>query len=150
MDVLHGRICAWPETEAQSDSIVSFADVTFDSGVRFRHEAGFSGHKLLPETMGGGVAVFDYDGDGKPDILLVNGRAWPGNEDPAVKAAPTTPKLYRNLGGMKFEDVTQQAGLDVTLYGMGVAVRALCRLLDYVGINYHIRDFNDIRAARGF
>jgi hypothetical protein len=96
---------------------VTFADVTAASGVAFRHENGYSGHKLLPETMGGGVAVIDYDGDGRPDLLFVGGRAWPGHGRPKPSL-----KLYHNLGGMKFEDVTEQAGLAVAIYGMGVAV----------------------------
>ena len=113
---------AGPAHERKSRDVpaVTFTDVTAASGVTFRHTNGYSGHKLLPETMGGGVAILDYDGDGKPDILFVNGRAWPGHADPAP--APATLTLYRNLGGMKFEDVTAQVGLNVPLYGMGVAV----------------------------
>ncbi|MDY3556665.1 CRTAC1 family protein [Gemmata sp. JC717] len=98
---------------------ITFTDVTDASGVRFRHHAGYSGHKLLPETMGGGVACFDYDNDGKPDILFVNGRTWPGFDAPA--AAPTL-RLFRNTGGFAFEDVTARVGLDKVMYGMGVAV----------------------------
>jgi hypothetical protein len=101
---------------------IAFTDVTAASGVRFKHEAGYSGHKLLPETMGGGVACFDYDGDGKPDILFVNGTLWPGHGTPAADTPPSTLKLYRNLGDMKFEDVTRAVGLDVAMYGMGVAI----------------------------
>ena len=95
-----------------------FTDVTAAAGISFKHEAGFSGQKLLPETMGGGVAILDYDGDGKPDILFVNSCPWPG----AANAPKATMKLYRNLGNWKFEDVTHAAGLDVAIYGMGVAV----------------------------
>ena len=95
-----------------------FTDVTAAAGISFKHEAGFSGQKLLPETMGGGVAILDYDGDGKPDILFVNSCPWPG----AANAPKATMKLYRNLGNWKFEDVTVAAGLDVAIYGMGVAV----------------------------
>ena len=110
------------ERQAREVPAITFTDVTAASGVRFRHENGYSGYKLLPETMGGGVAIIDYDGDGKPDILFVNGCAWPGHSDPAATTAPPTLKLYRNLGDMKFEDVTAKVGLDVTMYGMGVAV----------------------------
>ncbi len=98
---------------------IRFADVTDSSGVRFRHNAGLSGAKLLPETMGGGVAVLDYDGDGKPDLLFVNSCPWPGH--PVDGPAPTL-ALYRNKGNFEFEDVTVAAGLNVSLYGMGVAV----------------------------
>jgi hypothetical protein len=111
------------ERQAREVPAITFTDVTATSGVRFRHTNGLSGHKLLPETMGGGVAIIDYDGDGKPDILFVNGCSWPGHGNPAIDAGPPpTLKLYRNLGGMKFEDVTEQVGLNVTLYGMGVAI----------------------------
>jgi hypothetical protein len=111
------------ERHARDVPAVGFTDVTADSGVKFHHENGYSGSKLLPETMSGGVAIIDYDGDGRPDILFVNGTLWPGfRENPEAKAALPTLKLYRNLGGMKFEDVTEKVGLNVPVYGMGVAV----------------------------
>ena len=106
--------------EAREVPTNRFVDVTAASGAKFEHENGFTPYKLLPETMGGGVACFDYDGDGKCDILFVNGCPWPGRE--AANAPKPTLKLYRNLGGFKFEDATAAAGLNVTLYGMGVAV----------------------------
>ncbi|HXH08416.1 MAG TPA: hypothetical protein VNP04_01375, partial [Alphaproteobacteria bacterium] len=55
-----------------------FTDVTHQAGIEFIHEAGASGQKWYPETMGAGGGFFDYDGDGWPDILLINGRRWPG------------------------------------------------------------------------
>jgi hypothetical protein len=97
---------------------VRFLDVTEESGVRFIHFNGASGRKLLPETMGSGVAVLDFDNDGRPDLLFVNSCPWPGEE----KGAGPTLALYRNLGGGKFEDMTAAAGLDVRLFGMGVTV----------------------------
>ena len=48
-------------------------------GIRFTHVNGTRGEKRMPETMGGGVAVLDYDGDGKPDLLFVSGCYWPGD-----------------------------------------------------------------------
>jgi hypothetical protein len=96
---------------------IGFTDVTSASGVAFKHENGFTAYKLLPETMGGGVACFDYDGDGRPDILFTSGCPWPGHGD----AKPTL-RLFRNRGDWKFEDVTVAAGLDTTAYSMGVAV----------------------------
>lgn len=70
----------------------------------------------MPETVGGGGGFLDYDGDGWPDILLINGREWPGHETLPVQ--PTL-ALYRNIGDGHFKDVTAAAGLDFPLYGMG-------------------------------
>jgi len=96
---------------------VEFVDATAGSGVDFTHVNGAFGRKYLPETMGAGVAILDYDGDGLLDLFLVQGREWPGHE--TLAPAPTC-RLYRNAGGgLRFEDVTAQVGLDVTLLGMG-------------------------------
>lgn len=97
---------------------VTFTDVAKSSGVDFVHVNGGRGRKLMPETVGSGLAFFDYDNDGNLDLLIINGSSWPG--DPSPKK--TSPKLYHGLGGGKFEDVTKKAGLDFTTYGMGVAV----------------------------
>jgi hypothetical protein len=93
-------------------------DVTKQSGVDFSHNAGKRGEKLLPETMGSGVAVLDYDQDGNQDLLLVNSSDWPWSDDPS----PSTCRLYRGDGKFHFVDVSAETGLVVTLYGMGVAV----------------------------
>ncbi|HKF69490.1 MAG TPA: CRTAC1 family protein [Vicinamibacterales bacterium] len=95
----------------------TLTDVTTASGVQVRHNSGTFGGKLLPETMGSGCAFIDYDADGWPDILLVNGMDWPGH-----KRQRSTLRLYRNNRNGTFTDVTRAAGLDVELYGMGVAV----------------------------
>jgi len=92
-------------------------DVTRAAGLAFQHNTGGFGAKYLPETMGPGCAFLDYDGDGWLDILLVNGQDWPGN-----RKRRTTPKLYRNNRNGTFTDVTKSAGLDVEMYGLGVAV----------------------------
>jgi enediyne biosynthesis protein E4 len=97
---------------------VKFVDVTKESGIQFRHYNGALGDKLLPETMGAGVAFLDYDGDGDQDLFFVNSSPWPGHE---VTPAPTQ-ALYRNDGKGHFEDVTRAAGLNKTFYGQGVAV----------------------------
>ena len=97
---------------------VRFVDVTDEAGIRFRHFNGAAGKKLLPETMGSGVAVIDYDRDGRPDLFFVNSRPWPGQ--PAPPTGRPTAALYRNRGDGKFEDVTAALGLDVELFGMGV------------------------------
>src|SRR5262245_698724 len=95
-------------------------DVTAAAGIQFRHNNGGYGGKLLPETLGSGCAFIDYDADGWPDILLVNGMDWPGHRrDDRPRA---TLKLYRNNRNGTFTDVTRAAGLDVEMYGMGVAV----------------------------
>ena len=98
-----------------------FVDVTAHAGIRFRHNNGAYGGKLLPETLGPGCAFLDYDGDGWQDILLVNGSDWPGYPH-EHKFEPSTLKLYRNNRNGTFSDVTHSAGLDIEMYGMGVAV----------------------------
>lgn len=98
---------------------IPFTDITNASGIGFHHENGAEGDRLLPETMGGGVAIFDMDADGHLDLLFVNSMPWPWSEQ---QAAAETPALYRNLGDGTFEDVTAGSGLDVSMYGMGVAV----------------------------
>jgi hypothetical protein len=98
-------------------SAVTFRDVTQQSGIHFVHNNGAFGKKFLPETLGPGVAFIDYDNDGWPDIFLVNGMDWPGHTQ-----KHTTPKLYHNNRDGTFTDVTHKAGLDVEMYGMGVAV----------------------------
>ncbi len=92
-------------------------NVTSQAGINFRHNSGAFGGKLLPETLGSGCAFLDYDGDGWLDVLLINGMDWPGH-----KRQRTTLRLYRNNRNGTFTDVTRRAGLDVELYGMGVAV----------------------------
>jgi len=94
-----------------------FADVTAPSGIQFQHNSGAYGGKLLPETLGSGCAFLDYDADGWQDILLINGMDWPGH-----KRQRSTLRLYKNNRNGTFTDVTKSAGLDVELYGMGVAV----------------------------
>jgi hypothetical protein len=93
-----------------------FVDVTAPAGISFRHNTGAYGGKLLPETLGSGCAFLDYDGDGWQDILLVNGADWPNHH-----RQRTTLRLYRNNRNGTFTDVTKAAGLDVEMYGMGVA-----------------------------
>jgi enediyne biosynthesis protein E4 len=96
-----------------------FTDITQAAGIDFVHESGAYGDKLLPETMGGGCAFLDYDNDGDQDCLLVNSQRWPWDSRPG--APPATLALYRNDGTGRFENVTAALGLDVSVYGMGVA-----------------------------
>jgi hypothetical protein len=94
-----------------------FVDVTRSAGIDFYHNSGAYGGKLLPETLGSGCAFFDFDADGWQDILLINGMDWPTH-----KRARSTLRLYRNNRNGTFTDITKNAGLDVEMYGMGVAV----------------------------
>ena len=96
---------------------ITFRDITQRAGIHFLHNNGAFGKKYLPETMGPGVAFIDYDNDGWPDIFLVNGTDWPGQP-----AKHSTPKLYHNNHDGTFTEVTHKAGLDIEIFGMGVAV----------------------------
>jgi enediyne biosynthesis protein E4 len=100
-------------------SVPSFrlVDVTSQAGIHFQHNSGAYGGKLLPETLGSGCAFLDYDADGWQDILFVNAMDWPGH-----KRQRSTLHLYRNNRNGTFADVTKSAGLDIEMYGMGVAV----------------------------
>jgi len=106
-----GRLKPAPTTDLQ------LTDVTAAAGLTFRHNSGAYGGKLLPETLGSGCAFLDYDADGWQDILFVNGMDWPGH-----KTQRSTLRLYRNNRNGTFTDVTRAAGLDVEVYGVGVAV----------------------------
>jgi hypothetical protein len=116
---------AAPEAPS-SPSAGSFVDVTSRLGINFQYLASHTSRKYLPETMGAGVALFDYDNDGRLDIFLVNGAPL---NDPTPKA--TVPqktdsqywnRLYHQKPDGTFEDVTEKAGLQGVGYGMGVAV----------------------------
>ncbi|MBI1176930.1 CRTAC1 family protein [bacterium] len=115
-----------PEKPKAEIPHVKFTDITKAAGITFSHNNGATGDKLLPESLGGGVAFFDFNNDGKPDLLFVNSTWWPWDraKDPSLK--PTIGALYRNDtepgGPVKFTDVTAGSGLDVPVYGMGVAV----------------------------
>ena len=111
-----------PEPRPVATAGVTFTDVTEQTGIKFKHYTGAfqdqqqHDSRYMPETMGGGVVIFDYDGDGKPDIYVVNSADFPGR--PSVRPEPTG-RLYRNLGNLRFEDVTEKAGLAQSCYGMG-------------------------------
>ena len=102
---------------AESGLGLALADITSAAGIHFRHYTGAFGAKYLPETLGSGCAFIDYDSDGWPDILLVNGMDWPGH-----RRERSTMRLFRNNRNGTFTDVTKAAGLDLELYGIGVAV----------------------------
>ena len=106
--ILIGRAIAQP---------VKFVDVTSESGIEFRYVDGASGGKYMPEPMGSGAAFFDYDNDGFLDLYIVNGAPMPGfRGDPEPRNS-----LYRNEGDRTFAEVTGEAGVGDTGYGMGAA-----------------------------
>jgi len=95
---------------------VKFTDITAASGVKFTQNSGRAGKKYLPETLGSGGAFFDADGDGWPDILLINSKDWTPRGRKSLSA------LYRNNKNGTFTNITAGSGLDVEMYGMGVAI----------------------------
>ena len=134
----------------------SFTDVTTAVGIQFQHNSGAFGGKFLPETLGSGCAFLDYDNDGWQDVLLVNGMDWPGH-----KRQKSTLRLYRNNGNGTFTDVTRAAGLDIEMYGMGVAIGDYNNdgfpdiFISCVGQSHLFRNngdgkFTDVTRAAGF
>ncbi|MBL9118629.1 MAG: CRTAC1 family protein [Phycisphaerae bacterium] len=99
---------------------VMYAETGPSMGINFERTNGATGEKLLPETMGGGVALADFDGDDTPDVLFINGDHWPWNRTEA--AIQPSPHLYVNLNKGQFAEATNRSGIDVPMQGMGVAV----------------------------
>ena len=139
---------------------VIFRDATAEVGLHFTHNSGRAGKKWLPETMGSGVVFFDADGDGWPDLLLLNSKDWTPRGRKSLSA------LYKNNRNGTFTDVTAGSGLDVESYALGGAaadydndgredlyITALegDRLLRNEG-NFHFRDVTASAgiANRGF
>ncbi len=102
----------------QADADIKFTDVTQESGIYFQHVNGATGKKFLVETMCGGAAFLDYDGDFDLDIYLINGADLPGYTSPK----PPMNCLYRNNSDGTFTDVTEETGVGDTGYGMGCCV----------------------------
>ena len=101
---------------AEADACpIRFGDMTEASGIAFVHTDGSSGRRYIAETITSGLATFDYDGDGLIDIYFPNGAPLPG----ATASTPPRHSLYKNLGGWRFRDVTEAAGLVLTSYGLG-------------------------------
>jgi hypothetical protein len=94
-------------------------DITDQAGIRWTHFSGARGKKYMPEAETPACAFLDYDGDGKPDILLLNGADWPEVQNNRKR---TRCALYHNDGNGHFTDVTQGSGLDIEMHAMGVAV----------------------------
>ncbi|MBM4088949.1 MAG: CRTAC1 family protein [Planctomycetes bacterium] len=113
-----GRSAAPVPVPAHPGRPIVLADVTGESGIRFVHTDGSSGRRYILESMTAGVATFDFDGDGLIDIYFPNGAPLPG----ARVQTPPHHALYRNLGNWKFQDVTREAGVAITAFGLGIAV----------------------------
>jgi hypothetical protein len=114
---------------ATSAPDVQFADITQSSGIDFMHQNSATSNKYLVETMGGGVALLDYDNDGRLDVFFTNGAKiedpMPQGRVPDKSARPFWNRLYRQNADGTFTDVTEKAGLTgmpQNQYGMGVAV----------------------------
>ncbi|MCZ6727297.1 MAG: CRTAC1 family protein [Acidobacteria bacterium] len=139
---------------SQESGAIRFVDVTASSGIDFVHNTGAFGQKWLPETMGSGVVLFDYNGDGKLDVLFLNGTKFPGKP-----GRSSTQQLYENLGGMKFRNVTKAAGLAIEAYCMGGAAGDLDNdgdqdlYISCVGNDILLQneggEFTDVSAAAG-
>ena len=115
-----GSVLAAPSEEgARPAAGVLFEDATREAGISFTHENAATPEKYLIETMGGGAAWIDHDGDGLLDLYLTNSAAT----DAFKPSSPLHGALYRNLGGGRFEDITAKAGAGAEgLFAMGVAV----------------------------
>ena len=130
-------------------------DITAEAGIDFRHATGAFGDKWMPETMGSGVTVLDYDGDGWPDLFFVSSTGWAGH----AEDRGATSRLYRNQGDGTFRDVTDAAGLAQPIYGMAAAAADydadgdVDLYLTAVGDNRLYRNdggrFTDVTAATG-
>ena len=95
---------------------ICFQDVASGAGLNFVLDNNPTPEKHMIETMAGGLAIFDYDGDGRPDIYFTNGSAIPSMKKDNPKYFN---RLYHNEGGMKFRDVTKAAGVAADGYSMG-------------------------------
>jgi hypothetical protein len=124
--VVFASLCSIEVARLASNEEVFFRDRRAESGIDFRLEHSPTDQKFLIETMTGGCAFLDYDGDGLLDVFLVNGAAIglePGKPPRIDKSEPRYwNRLYRNLGGGRFEDVTERAGVRGKGFGLGVAV----------------------------
>ena len=122
--------CCWAGAEGK----ISFIEATEAAGIRFQHVDGRSGQRYFLETVGSGVAFFDYDDNGLLDIYFVNSGDLPGFNS----STPPSNRLYHNNGDGTFTDVTEQAGVGDTGYGAGCAAADYDNdgLLDLIGVNY--------------
>jgi enediyne biosynthesis protein E4 len=116
--IVHAVACRHQPPPAEEVFPIQFQEVTAGSGITFLHTDGSSGRRYIVESMSTGIATFDYDGDGLIDVYFPNGAPLPG----ARYDKPPRHALYRNLGDWRFLEVTDQAGVPATAYGLGVAI----------------------------
>lgn len=120
--IVSGVLLTWlfpPAAPGGTPPVARFTDVTAEAGLR--EDDGAAPSELAPTTLGGGVTVLDYDGDGLPDIFVVGGTDWPWDEPFAKRISRGSFTLYHNDGHGHFTDVTSFAGLNVELQGMAAA-----------------------------
>src|SRR5947209_14352420 len=109
-------LCAVALPFGEPSPPLHFTEVAPAAGLKFSHHNGGFGRKYLPETMGSGTAFVDLDGDGWPEILLLNCKDWTPHGKHYLSA------LYRNNRNGTFTNLTAGSGLDIEMYAMGVAV----------------------------
>ncbi len=107
-----------PDVSVGNRDVIQLHEVTAETGITFQHTDGSSGRRYVVEALSTGIATFDYDGDGLIDIYFPNGAPLPGS----VPTQLPRHALYRNLGDWKFQDVSEQAGVARTMYGLGITV----------------------------
>src|SRR5947209_2842100 len=113
---------------ASTEALPPFRDAAEETGLVFQHVNGMSGQYYMPEMVGAGVALFDYNNDGKLDVFLAQGGPFGPEQKPDAATGPRH-RLYRNdlevlpdgRRVLRFTDVTKAAGLDFAAYAMGVA-----------------------------
>jgi hypothetical protein len=114
-----------PTAGPEGQSPVTFADITASTRIDFKHHGSPTSLKYLLETMGGGVAIFDYDNDGRMDLFFTNGALlkdpMPKGAMPAKSEARFWNRFYRQKPDGSFDDVTERAALRGDGYSMGVA-----------------------------
>jgi enediyne biosynthesis protein E4 len=126
------RSWPWRLPRSLPSSVPLFRDVAEEVGLKFHHFTGATGEFFMPEIMGAGVALFDYDNDGDLDVYLIQGTMFDSTQDPSCAKFPPPSgwkpgnRLFRNLlsetGKLQFVDVTEKAGVGHIGFGMGVAV----------------------------